>query len=323
MREINIRRAVNADFHQFRPAHTVCHSSVCHSICSNGSGSSTFDQIQAEQHIALGTAWTCSVEDQIQAMAALDLTQQCIDFLYLTNQYDTPAIRDFIKHLKQIASGYLIRKLGVRCSKAERHWFENDCVVANQQSEPNVIELPISGEWSHYQQRIYQLHRELSVADDYACQHALPLQDEAEDLVAVGEDIYQRPQQMAAKAAQHWHSLQQHAQSEGIDLAVVSAFRSVDYQTQIIRHKQQQGQSSADIFKVSAAPGFSEHHTGRALDLTTQDSPVLEETFAETIAYRWLQENASDHGFYESFPRDNPHRLIWEPWHWAWRDDAA
>jgi D-alanyl-D-alanine carboxypeptidase len=76
----------------------------------------------------------------------------------------------------------------------------------------------------------------------------------------------------------------------------------------------------ADILKINAAPGYSEHHTGRALDLTTADSPPLEVGFETTQAYAWLVEHAGEHGFRLSYPRDNPHGINYEPWHWAFHD---
>lgn len=74
------------------------------------------------------------------------------------------------------------------------------------------------------------------------------------------------------------------------------------------------------ILEVSAAPGFSEHHTGRALDLTTPGGPVLEEPFEHTDAFAWLSESAGSFGFHLSYPRGNSHGIAYEPWHWAWKD---
>jgi len=68
-----------------------------------------------------------------------------------------------------------------------------------------------------------------------------------------------------------------------------------------------------------AAPGYSEHHGGRALDIGTPDEPPAEESFEKTAAFEWLQRNAEGHGFVLSYPRDNPHGIVYEPWHWCWR----
>jgi LAS superfamily LD-carboxypeptidase LdcB len=98
-------------------------------------------------------------------------------------------------------------------------------------------------------------------------------------------------------------------------------YRSVDYQEKILRKKLDKGQAIDDILQVSAAPGFSEHHSGRAVDVTTPGYPVLEEVFEDSEAFTWLSEHAGTFGFRLSYPRDNRHGVAYEPWHWAWRGD--
>jgi len=101
-------------------------------------------------------------------------------------------------------------------------------------------------------------------------------------------------------------------------LLPLSGFRSVARQEEIIREKLSAGQPLADILRLVAAPGYSEHHTGRALDLGAPDEPPLEEGFAETAAFTWLVAHAGDYGFRLSYPRGNPHGIAYEPWHWCW-----
>ena len=108
------------------------------------------------------------------------------------------------------------------------------------------------------------------------------------------------------------------ASTNDVDLQVVSAFRSADYQLGIIERKLARGQSVAEILHVSAAPGYSEHHSGRALDLTTPGFVALEEEFETSSAFAWLRANAGRFGFTLSYPRGNPHAIAYEPWHWCW-----
>ena len=63
-------------------------------------------------------------------------------------------------------------------------------------------------------------------------------------------------------------------------------------------------------------PGWSEHHSGRALDISAPGEPAAEESFEATPAFAWLTTNAGAHGFTMSYPRDNPHGIVHEPWHW-------
>ncbi len=164
--------------------------------------------------------------------------------------------------------------------------------------------------------RVAALDHELGIPPDYARTHRLPLQAPPARLVSVGADIHDREQRMAPGAARAWLRMQSWAARDGIELQLVSAYRSVDYQADIIRRKRSRGQSMDQILRVSAAPGFSEHHTGRAVDLTTPGARALEEEFETTPAYRWLCDNAARYGFRQSFPRNNLHRIAYEPWHW-------
>ena len=164
---------------------------------------------------------------------------------------------------------------------------------------------------------------ELGIPADYASQRQLPLQREPRRLVALGEDCFQRPQQATAATARAWSAMRRQATANAIELQLVSAYRSHDYQYHLIQRKLQQGQSIAQILQVSAAPGFSEHHSGRALDLTSPGWQPLTSAFATTTAYAWLQAHAGKFGFVQSYPRDNVHGIAWEPWHWCWQQSVA
>ena len=100
-------------------------------------------------------------------------------------------------------------------------------------------------------------------------------------------------------------------------MRLVSAFRSLNYQRQIFERKLSQGELLAQILRVNAAPGYSEHHTGCAVDLTTDGCPPLTEAFEHTAAFAWLVARAKDFGFTMTYPRGNKFGLIYEPWHWV------
>ena len=168
-----------------------------------------------------------------------------------------------------------------------------------------------------YGRRIAELNRELGLPPDYGRRRALPLQPESAALVPAGLDALERPQQMTAGTLQAWNRMRKTAEDEGVTLDLVSAFRSVDHQAAIIRRKLGAGQGIAAILAVSAAPGFSEHHTGCALDLTTPGCPPLERSFEETDAFRWLEARAAAFGFRLSYPEGNLHGISYEPWHWC------
>ena len=170
-----------------------------------------------------------------------------------------------------------------------------------------------------YSRRISALLTSLGIAADYGRMHKLPLQKEAGRLQSIGDDIYGREQKMLPEAADAWLAMWQEASSDGVELQAVSAFRSVEYQLGILRGKLDKGMKLKKILEVSTAPGYSEHHSGRALDITTPGYAVLEEEFEHSPAFEWLCEHAAEFGFSLSFPRDNRHGVVYEPWHWAWR----
>ena len=80
--------------------------------------------------------------------------------------------------------------------------------------------------------------------------------------------------------------------------------------------KLKNGEDLSTILKVNAIPGFSEHHTGHAIDLSTTECPPLSEEFELTPAFEWLQKNAKTYQFSMSFPRSNNRGVSYEPWHW-------
>lgn len=119
-------------------------------------------------------------------------------------------------------------------------------------------------------------------------------------------------------AANRWRQLKSAAQQDGIDLYIVSAFRSVERQTAIIKRKLAAGISIEQILTVSAPPFFSEHHTGCAIDVGTPDSPALEKEFEDTAAFDWLSTFARSFDFVMSYPAGNASGYSYEPWHWRY-----
>jgi D-alanyl-D-alanine carboxypeptidase len=141
---------------------------------------------------------------------------------------------------------------------------------------------------------------------------------EATSLTFIGADTQGRPQWLTPRAARAWTHMRDAAASNDVMLEIVSAFRSIEYQLGIIRRKVERGLSMDEILRVSAAPAYSEHHSGRALDLTTPNYTPLEEDFENSPAFAWLSTNAKLYGFTMSYPRGNPHGIAYEPWHWCW-----
>lgn len=162
----------------------------------------------------------------------------------------------------------------------------------------------------------------LGVPRDYANERGLTHVREPQQLADIGgHDALGYEQRLIPAAARAWAHMRAAAARDGVELRAVSTFRSIEVQLAILRAKLAHGQTIAAILRVNAAPGYSEHHSGRAIDIGTPGYAPVEEEFERSPAYAWLTKNAGSYGFAMSYPRDNPHALAYEPWHWCWRGD--
>ena len=170
-----------------------------------------------------------------------------------------------------------------------------------------------------YEQRVGDALRDLGIPLDVVRERNLPLCTEAPALVVVEVDARGRELRLCPSTAEAWRRMKAAASGAGLALHLISAFRSFDRQCDIVREKLAGGQSITEILSVSAPPGYSEHHTGRAVDIGASADDPLEEAFERSEAYAWLAANAADHGFHLSYPRGNPYGYRYEPWHWIHR----
>lgn len=162
------------------------------------------------------------------------------------------------------------------------------------------------------------IHLELGISEALLAKNRLSPSEEPplEKLEVVTIDFEGKPFILLSSCARAWRAMSTTAASERVNLQPFSGFRSYLYQKQLIKRHLNNGRPLDDILTQIAIPGFSEHHTGRAIDIYTDDHAVLEEAFEKTAAFDWLTENAARFFFRLSYPRDNSHGIIFEPWHW-------
>jgi D-alanyl-D-alanine carboxypeptidase len=145
------------------------------------------------------------------------------------------------------------------------------------------------------------------------------LEEIDEDWVAPGRgDEY-----FLAPAYEHLDDLMERAERAGLDLKIVSAYRSFDEQGVIKGNFTEIFGEGANAF--SADQGYSEHQLGTTVDFSTASiNHQLVEGFENTEEFKWLEENAHRYGFILSYPPDNAF-YIYEPWHWRFvgRDLAS
>ncbi len=97
-------------------------------------------------------------------------------------------------------------------------------------------------------------------------------------------------------------------------LQIISGYRSFDTQSDLKSNYKVVYGTGANQF--SADQGYSEHQLGTAVDLNTPSlGGTLETTFENTVAFKWLEENAYKYGFVLSYPKGNAY-YQYEPWHW-------
>lgn len=137
-------------------------------------------------------------------------------------------------------------------------------------------------------------------------------------IASYAQQEYQRYEKLAPEAALALMKLIYAARDEGVWIIPVSGFRNIADQEKLFKAQIQRLGSPETAAKVSAPPGYSEHHTGYALDLADGHFPKQDITdkFAETDAFRWLKLHGKEFGFEISFPQNNPQGVSYEPWHW-------
>jgi D-alanyl-D-alanine carboxypeptidase len=161
------------------------------------------------------------------------------------------------------------------------------------------------------------LFADLRIPSDYGRNPRRPRFKEATTLEDVEPNVVGTMQRLAPETASAWREMKRSAADAGVQLLLVSGFRSIRHQADIIRRKLEAGQSIEQILSVNAAPGFSEHHTGRAVDIATPGARPLTAEFDLSSAFLWLKANAVKFGFRMPYSRGNRFGFEYEPWHWS------
>lgn len=122
------------------------------------------------------------------------------------------------------------------------------------------------------------------------------------------------------------------ARADGVNLVIVSGYRSTAYQTENFARKVSQyraqgygaSTASSKAATLVAPPGTSEHESGLAADIVSSDwynkNADLTAAFDQTTAFAWLNKHAATHGFVLRYPKDKTDitGIEYEPWHWRY-----
>ncbi|CCH97883.1 MAG: D-alanyl-D-alanine carboxypeptidase family protein [Microcystis flos-aquae DF17] len=145
-------------------------------------------------------------------------------------------------------------------------------------------------------------------------------------IASYAQDEYQRFERIAPETALALMKLIYAAREDRVWIIPVSGFRTIAHQDQLWQSQIQRQGSPEAAAKISAPPGYSEHHTGYALDLTDGNLKARDDItykFAETDAFKWLTLHAKEFGFELSFPKNNSQGVSYEPWHWRFVGSAT
>lgn len=110
------------------------------------------------------------------------------------------------------------------------------------------------------------------------------------------------------------------AASQGYSFCICSGYRSYEYQQELFENALAT-QSEAEAHMFSAYPGRSEHHTGLAIDITSESMDwALSQDFADYPEGRWLDEHCQDYGFILRYPegKEDITGYQYEPWHFRY-----
>lgn len=127
----------------------------------------------------------------------------------------------------------------------------------------------------------------------------------------------------------HYNAMVKQAAKDGISLIPVSGYRSIETQRANFERKINLYQNTYGYDRTKATqkaseivlmPRTSEHNAGLAMDFGTNGNYTLDENFANTAAYRWLDQHAAEYGFILRYPKSkqNITYVTYEPWHWRY-----
>ncbi|MGK0465081.1 M15 family metallopeptidase [Clostridium sp.] len=133
------------------------------------------------------------------------------------------------------------------------------------------------------------------------------------EFIANGDPNVRKMEKDSAEALERLFNA---AKNDNIILLGVSGYRNYSYQEKLYNDKvNRSGKEEAD--KYVAQPGESEHQTGLAMDVLSNEYTTLDEGFKDTKAYKWIVENCYKYGYIIRYP-EGKERITgydYEPWH--------
>lgn len=118
------------------------------------------------------------------------------------------------------------------------------------------------------------------------------------------------------------------AKANGWNPKICSAYRTTAYQRRLfdgrVKRMQDQGMSEEEAIKeaekIFSIPGTSEHETGLAVDIVTDENQSLDNSQLTSDCQIWLMEHCYDYGFILRYPEDKEEitGIKFQPWHYRY-----
>lgn len=150
--------------------------------------------------------------------------------------------------------------------------------------------------------------------------HKLPEGYIPSDLVSLNVTTAYGDVQMKQEVADAIYNMFTAAKAEGVYPVVTTAYRSEDFQSQLYYgYVERDGQEMADTY--SSRPGYSDHQTGLAADISCAEIDYeLSDIFENTAEGIWLHDHAHEYGFVMRYPngKEEITGYTYEPWHFRY-----
>lgn len=143
------------------------------------------------------------------------------------------------------------------------------------------------------------------------------------------------PYTLIEAAEKAYKEMQKGAKAEGVQMRIISSFRSYADQKRIWNSKYKRfineglspQKAIQKIIQYSTLPGTSRHHWGTDIDLIDPDPVIKGDVLLEQHFHagpyqklrEWLEENAHQFGFYLVYTQDSLRQgFKYEPWHYSY-----
>ena len=143
----------------------------------------------------------------------------------------------------------------------------------------------------------------------------------------------ERHYEMDTRAVEPLRRMLADCRAAGLEPMICSAYRTHEYQVGLfdkqVRKQKRLGLQGEEAVtaaaEVVARPDTSEHQTGLAVDLCSQNYQLLDQKQEETPEFQWFAAHCAEYGFILRYPVGTTELtgIIYEPWHFRYVGETA